>query len=284
MGIYREVRRARSKIAKCLGYTFAFLSYYSGIIWLYSTLRKRLWRHFRIIVLAYHRVTDDVENPAMEVSLKNFNRQIKYLKKHYRIATLNTVLNILRDNGEAREDCVALTFDDGYVDNFFNVYLTLKKYGLPATFFLVSGLIDKDKRRLTSGHIINMKKDGFDFGSHTVSHPILAEIGVDKASEEIIFSKEEIENVLTERTEFFAYPRGLKNDYTEDTKSLVKETGYQAAFTAEIGEIRKGSDLFELNRIIVRHCPFFVFKARVSGVVESRLIQFILKALKGRTY
>ena len=284
MEIHRESRRARYKIAKYLGYTFAFLSYYSGIIWLYSILRKKLWRRFRIIVLAYHRVTDDVENPDMEVSLKDFEWQIKYLKQHYKIVTLNTVVNILRDNGETREDCVALTFDDGYVDNFFNVYPTLKKHRLPATFFIVSGLIDRDKDRLTSDQIIKMKKDGFDFGGHTISHPILAKIGVDKASEEIIFSKKEIENVLAEKIRFFAYPKGGKNHYTEDTKSLVKEAGYQAAFTTQIGEIRKESDLFALNRIVVNHCPFFVFKARASGVVENRFVQFILKALKGRMH
>lgn len=96
----------------------------------------------KTIILMYHRV--DNRNidilpyyANLRVSLKNFENQMKYLSKNYNVIPLQEFIN-----GNTPKKSVILTFDDGYLDNYTNAYSILKKYNLPATFFVCPGLID----------------------------------------------------------------------------------------------------------------------------------------------
>ena len=94
---------------------------------------------------------------------------------------------------DASRPAVAITFDDGYADNFQYAFPLLAKHGLGATFFLTAGLIDKDPavierfrmlRRSTAAdvqplewsEIREMMRNGMEFGAHTCTHPNLARL------------------------------------------------------------------------------------------------------------
>ena len=69
-----------------------------------------------------------------------FDQQIQYVSRHYRVVSLSDAVDHL--NGGPVETVVAITFDDGYRDNYLNAYPILQKYGVPATIFLTTGSID----------------------------------------------------------------------------------------------------------------------------------------------
>ncbi len=91
------------------------------------------------IVLLYHRINDLKDDPQLlSVSLKNFEAHIKYLKNNFLIERFENL-------GQGKKPSVAITFDDGYEDNYLNALPLLEKYNVPATFFITSNYLVSNK-------------------------------------------------------------------------------------------------------------------------------------------
>ncbi len=91
-------------------------------------------------ILYYHRVNDDGDPffPAISTSL--FQAEMRYVARHYKVVSLSGLLEHLESG--ATETALAITFDDGYEDNYTNAFPILQRYGLPATIFLSTGSMD----------------------------------------------------------------------------------------------------------------------------------------------
>ena len=258
-----------------IGIVLSFILYFSGIVGFYLFFRKKILKRFRTIVLTYHRIRDDGKDPDISVTTVNFEREMAYLKRHFDVISINTLMNNIGKSPKMLMDNIAITFDDGYEDNYLNAYPILRRYRLPATIFLVSRFVGTSEEMLNADEIEMMRKGGVGFGSHTVSHKVLTEIDINTAAEEVLHSKEDLEKLLKGKIQFLAYPRGKRKHFNNKIKDLAKKSGYKAAFTTENGEIDNRSDLFALKRIGIRNCPLFVFRVRVSGIFESRPISFL---------
>jgi peptidoglycan/xylan/chitin deacetylase (PgdA/CDA1 family)/CelD/BcsL family acetyltransferase involved in cellulose biosynthesis len=91
-------------------------------------------------ILYYHRVNDDNDPffPAIPTAL--FEREMRYLAKHYKVLSLSGLRRHLESG--APETVLAITFDDGYQDNYHNAFPILRRYKLPATIFLTTEPIE----------------------------------------------------------------------------------------------------------------------------------------------
>jgi len=115
-----------------------FLLYFSGL-W-------RLARGKKFTILSYHRICEKhYGDPFLCVTPQNFERQIQYLKRRYAIISLTELIKLMSQPELTDEQFLAITFDDGYRDNYTYAYPILKKYRVPATIFLTTGYIDTDK-------------------------------------------------------------------------------------------------------------------------------------------
>ena len=106
--------------------------------WPRFTLEKRQQPSARI--LYYHRVNDDNDPFSPAISTALFEAEMRFLHRHYRVVSLSELLSRLA--GEVTEPVLAITFDDGYRDNYQNAFPVLQRYGLPATIFLTTGSMD----------------------------------------------------------------------------------------------------------------------------------------------
>jgi peptidoglycan/xylan/chitin deacetylase (PgdA/CDA1 family) len=70
-----------------------------------------------------------------------FDKQMRYLKKHFNVITLDESIGCLRDKKHLPPRSVVITFDDGWRDNYLFAFPILKKHGLPATIFLSTDYI-----------------------------------------------------------------------------------------------------------------------------------------------
>jgi peptidoglycan/xylan/chitin deacetylase (PgdA/CDA1 family) len=91
-------------------------------------------------ILYYHRVNDDNDPFSPAISTALFEAEMRFLQSHYRVVSLPELLRKLA--GEVTEPVLAITFDDGYRDNYQCAFPILQRYGLPATIFLTTGSMD----------------------------------------------------------------------------------------------------------------------------------------------
>src|SRR3972149_7196864 len=98
-------------------------------------LCRRVTGRQKIFILMYHRVAPKAP-PFFESVIRPdiFERQIRFLKKHYNIASLEEIESAAFNDGG--KDMVVITFDDGYRDNYIHAFPVLKRYDVPASVFL----------------------------------------------------------------------------------------------------------------------------------------------------
>ena len=97
--------------------------------------------------------------------------------------------------------------------------------------------------------VLAMKKDGFSFGAHTLTHPNLPSLSREEMKEEIEGSRKVIEERLGESVVLFSYPNGGANShYNEIVKQVVCECGYVNATTSDSGVVDEKSDKYAFFR------------------------------------
>ena len=102
----------------------------------------------RAVILRYHSVSSAADgthlclDPGLAVLPEHFDRQCAYLRRHYRVISLDEMVDSLQAGRALPPKAVALTFDDGYLDNYTRAFPILRRHGLNATFYVSTGCID----------------------------------------------------------------------------------------------------------------------------------------------
>lgn len=237
-------------------------------------------RKYEMPVIMYHRIIKDESEKGVHgtyVTVEQFEEQMKYLKKKgYETVTFKDLTNNrYKQRFDKEKKWIMLTFDDGYKDNYENAFPILKKYEFKGIIYILDGIKynkwdvdnpqnpEKKFELMTQEELLEMQKYGIEFGGHTISHPRLADLSIEKARKEIIESKSNIEKLVGKKLLSFAYPYGSLN---EEVKEIPKEAEYEFAVATDSGSIVFSDDLFEIRRIgIFPTNSLFNFKRKVSG-------------------
>jgi peptidoglycan/xylan/chitin deacetylase (PgdA/CDA1 family) len=108
------------------------------------------WRHTPL-VLGYHRVVEDFDReldgsiPAMLISSRMLERHLDWVGRRYSFLSLDDVCSRLESGQPFAKPAALLTFDDGYEDVYHFALPLLRRKGIPAAVFVVTGLIDSDR-------------------------------------------------------------------------------------------------------------------------------------------
>jgi len=88
-----------------------------------------------------HSLFPDIKGLETEL----FKEQIAYIKKHYSVISAYDLIDIIESGSCLPPNALLLTFDDGYIDHFTDVFPILKKEKLPGCFFPPSKPIFENK-------------------------------------------------------------------------------------------------------------------------------------------
>lgn len=197
---------------------------------------KRILPYKNVPVLLYHQILEAAKEEndlGIAVSPHKFEQQMHYLSAHgYSTITLDDLLsNKCRDLSRK----FAITFDDGYMDNYTNALPILQKFDFSATIFIATSLLGK-KHAPSSymgaaymewSHCKEMLNYGISFQSHTCNHPDLTALANDEALKELLESKNKIEDVLGTPVNHLSYPFGR---YNRTIMQWTEKAGYKAAY------------------------------------------------------
>jgi peptidoglycan/xylan/chitin deacetylase (PgdA/CDA1 family) len=120
---------------------------------------------------------------------------------------------------------------------------------------------------MTDSDVTDLAAAGMEVGCHTASHPILTRVDDATVQREIEESRACLERLVGTPIRFFAYPNGVPiDDYGPQHVDIVRELGFEAAFSTAWGAARKTSDPFQLPRFTPwdRTAPEFAFRLMLS--------------------
>jgi peptidoglycan/xylan/chitin deacetylase (PgdA/CDA1 family) len=279
-----------------------------------------------LTILGYHNLEPSPATTfAPGEATRGFVAQLEKLRQFANVVPLAGALSSLFSGGSLPPRAVSITFDDGYRDHLDVAAPILRKYQMPATFFLVTGFLSGECAawweelawaiasarsssvpwhdqvvRLSStssrqaflnvvtGELKTLNqadradrldelihrlvpvgsspspslfldwdgsrelvRRGFEVGSHTSNHAILARETGAVQSDVLTTSKKLLESQLEVPIDLLAYPNGARGDYGNDTIDAARQAGYKCAVTTRHGRNRSKTKPFELRRVVV---------------------------------
>ncbi len=208
----------------------------------------------RVPVFIYHSVYPNFEGETkaqkgFSVTPEELDVQLRYLKDNgYTVVSLDDLERFVAQGTTTVQKPVVLTFDDGWKNEYEYAFPLLKKYGFTATFFIFTNPIGKDKRFMTWEQVLEMDKAGMTIADHTLSHPYLTKMPIEKERQEIFESKKILEEKLGKPVTHFATPFGQTNDILV---ALLKEAGFTTGRTTFWGASHTKDDLLHLSGYLV---------------------------------
>ncbi len=192
-----------------------------------------------VMVLCYHVVTEKFHPNGIQPA--TFRKHIQWLNKKFRVVSIEESTDILIKKKKTKKPICAVTFDDGYAENYLHALPILREFSIPATFFVASGFVDKaitfpdDQKRglidflpFSSHQLKSLSEAGMSIGSHTSSH---VDCGVEENLHEIGSSKRELEEILGLQVTTFAFPYGKSENIHPYSPKVLKTAGYTCGFS-----------------------------------------------------
>jgi len=212
------------------------------------------------VVVAFHRVTDGLPEDDLTRGSRDFDRFCEFFRDNFDVISLDAFVSRL-EKRESVGGALAITFDDGYLDNFEVAAPILKRYGLPATFFVTTRFIDSGAvpwwdRKLAQhpgwmkwDHVRTLAREGFEIGGHTRTHADLGLLDGPEAEAEICGSRQDLVEQLGRAPVHFAYPYGQPNNLLERNRQRVIAAGFRSCGSCHGGTVTSQTDPFRLWRV-----------------------------------
>ncbi len=281
-----------------------------------GVLRRTLHRG-KVGVIVYH-------DPTPE----RFEKHMRFLSRRYSFVTMTQLTDALRsgDRSAMPANALVITFDDGHQSNR-ELRPIFERYGVRPTMYLCSGVVRSNglfwfrmpgvdpaplklltpaERRAVPSAVGAQSDDGLErhaltadevreladvieFGSHTVSHPILPLCTDAEAADEIVRSRSEVEELSGSACYHFSYPNG---DYTEREIRLAREAGYVSARTTEVGwngprtdpmrlRIVSGADQTSVDMLATHLTGLFRLRRLIPDGLRRRRLRARVASLRG---
>ena len=235
---------------------------YNHVIPMIGRATKR--RNKYINVIYYHDIVKDEAHGSQYMNLDTFKDQMEYLiKKGYKTYTFNEIdkeKNLFFD-----KKSVLITFDDGWLSNYDEIFSYMKEKGLKYNIFLEVGNIGVNEKYLDWTKVREMYESGIvGFGAHTVNHISMKDPQIDNYDFEINEANRVIERELGFIPVDFCYPYGY---YSKDSNEyLTKNSTYQRIYTSDLRYSYEMNDKIIFGRNSVNSDESFkVFKNKLRG-------------------
>jgi len=237
-----------------------------GVIVIALVIALRLFLSFIHVppILMYHSVDIFSEITKLSVSPELFAKQMDFFYRHkYNVVSLEEMVNLIKSRKGIPPKTVTITFDDGYTNNYDFAYPVLKKYGFPATFFIITTLVGKPAY-MDWDQLKELEKNNITIGSHTIDHQWLPNLSDKDLRRELFDSKKVLEKHLNNEVKFVSYPVGA---HDERVQKVVKEAGYEAACATNPGPDKRWDDIYALKRLRISRSStnMVIFWIETSG-------------------
>lgn len=240
------------------------------------------------VVFLFHRVDDRIADDPLTVSRGQFKDWCRFISDYFDVVPYDEIVSDMAD-GNPLHGKAAITFDDGYRDNYINATPVLSALGLDATFFITTNFIESNKKPAWDRHLpvdlewmswdeVRMMRDGgFGIENHTLDHLDFGQIDAGEARRQLEGASAQIERELGYQPKHFAYPFGGAQHMTEANRDVVRSLGFASCCTAMNRLARPSTDRFGLHRYAINEpvgstslALGHIARLAYAGVAEAR--------------
>lgn len=204
----------------------------------------------RIPIFLYHYVEyvhNDPGRQNLNIPPNILTKQIETLKNAgYSFITANDLALALAGKKRLPQKIVMLTFDDGYIDFYTDVFPILQKENVAATEYVVPNFLDRPNYLFTYQLKEIARSPLVEIGAHTMDHYALAKMNTKEATYEITQSRNVLRNLLHLPIDSFAYPYG---SFDADSIQIVKNAGFTNAMSTIPGIEESQENEYFLSRL-----------------------------------
>lgn len=230
------------------------------------SIKRKIFDSRGLLVLMYHSTPKYESDYAYATHESSFKEQMSFLSEHFEVLSMKEVIEFIQGLRPASKTypMVAITFDDGYQDNYDVAWPVLKDKAIPFSVFLTTNFISENNGTFMSWHEVEelQKSKMVTLGAHCRNHFNLKALKEDDKLSEIVGSKCIIEEHIHNSIETFAYPGG---GYDECSLEIVKQN-YSLGFKDRCIGNDSDSDSRKVGRINIdaRHDSFKNFLIEIA--------------------
>lgn len=196
-------------------------------------------------ILLYHRIDVSSIDSQYYVSPDEFEEQMKLLWDWgYTTISTELLVKAIEEGADLPLHPIIITFDDGHLNNYTNAFPVMKKYGFTGALYIVGKYMGTPEY-MNADQIKEMAKDGWEVGSHSMSHLDLTSLDPQQQQYEIVESCRFLETELGISIQTFSYPFGVKDT---TIVNLTYSAGYIAAMGTGYTYDQGMSNLYALQR------------------------------------
>jgi len=217
----------------------------------------------QIPILMYHSISSHASprfRPCI-VTPEAFEEQLTYLEEsHHTSMTVTQFVQAMSKGSTLPPRPIILTFDDGYADFYTKALPALRRHGFTATLYVATAFVggtsrwlrareDSTRPMLTWSQLAEISASGIECGAHSHTHPPLDMLPLAVVHDEIVRSKELLEEHLGQQVSSFAYPFGY---YSDRIQQVVQEAGYASACAVKLTMSSLHDNPYALARLAIR--------------------------------
>lgn len=192
----------RARNAKSIG---SSIINHAGVPTAYSTAKKWLQGSQNLIVM-YHRVSPRAPQWILEppISPLGFETQLNYFRFRYHVVSLPDLVDRAFNQPKSGQRFIAITFDDGYRDNFVYAFPLLRKYRIPVTIFPCTGPLDSpelfwwDKIGYVIAHTSKHRLNLGEFGVYEIDDQVQRKVVAHHIARNLKVVPEDVKSKVTE--------------------------------------------------------------------------------------
>jgi peptidoglycan/xylan/chitin deacetylase (PgdA/CDA1 family) len=185
-----------------------------------------------------------------------FQEQLTRVASRYGVMSLSALGDRLREPGCESRPKVCLTVDDGFVSFVDHVLPLLRRLSIPATVFIVPGLLGQRaswmageegaRRLMDEGHLEVLRKSGIELGGHGWTHRDLTACGDQELDDEVGRCGEYLRQRWDQKTPWFCYPYA---QHDERVRKAVGAAGFVGAVAGGWNRVQRQDRCFEVGRL-----------------------------------